>query len=77
MFNRSPSLRIKQRKPNGTFFEIEISASLFRWVLWSIVVITLLIRGADSDKVLRLITSSVLTGKPQTIPMISSTERLQ
>jgi hypothetical protein len=55
MFERAPCLRIKHRKPNGQFFEIEIRASLIRWLLVLILVLTLLARGSDPIKVLRLL----------------------
>jgi hypothetical protein len=55
MFDQSPSFRIRQRKPDGHFIEIEIRASLLRWLLVTILILTLLARGVSVDALIKLI----------------------
>jgi hypothetical protein len=53
MFDKFPCLRIKRRTPNGHTCEMEIRPSLLRWLLVTVLVIALLIRGLDPVLLLR------------------------
>ena len=55
MFDQSPSFRISRRKPDGHFIEIEVRASLLRWLLATILILTLLARGVGVEPLIRLI----------------------
>jgi len=55
MLDKGPSLRLTRSAGNGKKFELEIRASLLRWLLIATVVIMLLARGADPANILRIL----------------------
>ena len=58
MFDTSPSLRIR-RVRKGQTFEMEIRASLLRWLLIGIVVLACLTSGKRPGEILQMLSKSL------------------
>ena len=54
MVDKFPSLRIKAKRPNGQEFELEIGASLLRWVFVLVVTIVAVVRGVPMHRIIPL-----------------------
>jgi hypothetical protein len=52
MFDKYPCFRFKRRKPNGDSYELEVRASLLRWIIVGLAVVALLLCGIDPMQII-------------------------